>query len=72
MESPRETQLRLEWCTKFLGVPFCEMRQRSQAALADTERNRREMQPSPSGPLNFKHIDDLTKKIAERKARQKP
>ena len=70
MESPRETQLRLEWMEQHLGVPFCEMRQRSQAALADTLRNWAEMQPS-NGPLNFKYVDDLSARIQARRDRAK-
>ena len=49
MESARETQIRLAWCEKFLGVSFSEMRQRSQNALQDTVENRARMVPS-SGP----------------------
>ena len=70
MESARETQIRLAWCEKFLGVSFTEMRQRSQAALQDTLRNRQEMQPS-KGPLNFKYVDDLTARIQAKRDRAK-
>ena len=71
MESARETQIRLAWCAKFLGFPFCEMRQRSQAALQDTLRNRQEMQPSPKGALNFRHIDEMTARIQARRDKGK-
>jgi len=70
MESARETALRLEWMAKHLGVSFVEMRQRSQNALADTERNRREMQPS-KGPPSFKYVDDLTARIQARRDAKK-
>lgn len=71
MESPRETKLRLEWMEQHLGVVFREMRQRSQAALADTLRNRQEMQPSTKGALNFQHIDEMTALIQARRDKGK-
>lgn len=62
MESARDTALRLDWMAKHLGVPFCEMRQRSQNALADTERNRRLMTPSKSQPSRA-YVTDMTDRI---------
>ena len=65
MESARDTALRLDWMTKHLGVPFCEMRTRSQNAIADTERNRRLMTPSKSQPSRA-YVTDMTSRVQSR------
>ena len=70
-ETSQERDKRIAWMEQHLGVPFCEMRQRSQAALADTLRNRQEMQPSPKGALNFQHIDEMTARIQARRDKGK-
>lgn len=62
MESAHDTALRLAWCEKHLGVPFIDMRQRSQNALADTERNRRLMTPSKSQPSRA-YVTDMTDRV---------
>lgn len=62
VESARDTALRLDWMAKWLRDPFIEMRQRSQAAIADTERNRRLMTPSKSQPSRA-YVTDMTDRV---------
>ena len=73
METTRERDIRIAWMEQHLGVPFIEMRKRSQQALADTTDNRRAMLKTEpkAGPLNLKFVDGLTAQIAARREKGK-
>lgn len=74
METTRERDLRIQWMRDHFKLgdkaPFAELQDITLRVKAESETNRREMQPS-KGPLNFKFVDGLTAQIAARREKGK-